>query len=269
MPVYAQRRRGSLFIGLLLAAFAVVAYYSSEEYNPITGETQRVAISPDEEIAMGLQAAPEMAAQYGGLDTDTQAQVHVVKVGKRVLRESNASQANWKYQFNLLADTETVNAFALPGGQVFLTKALYNLLTTDAQLAGVLAHEIGHVAARHGAEHIAKQRLAQGLTGAAVVATGDQRTGYAAAMIGQLVNMKYGRGDELEADKLGVRFITEAGYDPRAMIDVMHILKKAEKTTGRPPEFFSTHPNPENRIAKIEEAIKEKYLGGDPEELEK
>ncbi|HWN20070.1 MAG TPA: M48 family metalloprotease, partial [Gemmatimonadales bacterium] len=139
---------------------------------------------------------------------------------------------------------------------------------------GVLGHEIGHVVGRHGAEHIAKQQLTEGLTGAAVLATYDpnnpssQNSAAVAAMIGQLVGMRFGRQDELESDELGVRFTSEAGYDPRSMTGLMKILDESSEG-GRPPEFFSTHPNPENRIQRIEAAIKERYPEGVPSGLEK
>ncbi|HEV8176237.1 MAG TPA: M48 family metalloprotease, partial [Gemmatimonadales bacterium] len=126
----------------------------------------------------------------------------------------------------------------------------------------------------HGAEHIAKQQLTQGLTGAAVLATYDPNnpssrgSAAVAAMIGQLVGMRFGRQDELESDKLGVRFTSEAGYDPTSMTALMKILDESSKG-GRPPEFFSTHPNPENRIQRIEAAVKERYPDGVPSGLDK
>jgi len=131
-----------------------------------------------------------------------------------------------------------------------------------------LGHEMGHVVARHGAQRIAKAELTEGLTGAVVVASGDARSAQVAQMVGQLVNMKYGRDDELESDKLGVRFMVEAGYDPRAMIRVMEILQAASGGGGGQPEFFSTHPNPENRIERIEQAINELYPNGVPDNLQ-
>jgi predicted Zn-dependent protease len=187
---------------------------------------------------------------------------------------SDAQQAAEYYRFecHLLADPNTINAFALPGGQVFITEGLLSKLSTEGQLAGVLGHEIGHVVARHSAEQMAKAQLTQGLTGAAVLATYDpnnpstQRTAAVAAMIGQLVSMKFSRSDELEADRLGVKLEGEAGYDPRAMVEVMKVLE-AEAGGSRQPEFFSTHPNPENRIPRIEEAIRAEFPDGVPSGL--
>jgi predicted Zn-dependent protease len=258
-----------LLIGLAMAAFALISYFGSSVYNPITGEKQHINITEEQEIALGLQSAPEMAQQFGGLHPDPQARAHFLAIGERIVANSAASQSQYPFQFHLLGDRQTVNAFALPGGQVFITDALYSRLQTEGQLAGVLGHEIGHVIARHSAEHIAKQQLTQGLTGAVVLSTYDpgdpssQRTAQIAMVIGQLVNMKFGREDELESDRLGVRFMSEAGYDPRAMIEVMRILDEAS-SGGRPPEFFSTHPNPENRVARIEEAIQQQFPGGVP-----
>lgn len=272
----AAGRRGCggprLLIGLVMAVFALISYFGSSVYNPITGEKQHVNITEEQEIALGLQSAPEMAQQYGGLHPDPQACALVEAVGERIVANSAAAQSKYPFKFHLLADPQTVNAFALPGGQIFITEALFSRFRTEGQLAGVLGHEIGHVVGRHSAEHIANQQLTQGLTGAVVLSTYDpndpssQRTAQVAMVVGQLVNMKFGREDELESDRLSVRFMAEAGYDPRAMIEVMRILAEAGGGAG-PPEFFSTHPNPDNRIARIEEAIQEQFPGGVPEGL--
>jgi len=213
-----------------------------------------------------------MMQQHGGLLNDQEVQDFVDYVCDRILSNSAAMQAEWPYECHVLADGQTVNAFALPGGQMFLTLALYNRLETEGQVAGVMAHEIGHVVARHSAQQIAKAQLTQGLTGAAVLAAYDPNnprsaaTAQMVAMIGQVVNMKYGRDDELESDKLGVWFMSEAGYDPHALISVMQILDEAS-SGSRPPEFLSTHPNPDNRIEQIELAIGQVFPDGVPEGL--
>jgi predicted Zn-dependent protease len=263
----------SLLIALVIAAFALFRYFGSEQINATTGEKQHIGISPSQEIALGLQATPEMENQYGGLSTDQQAAAEVQRVGNRILQNSEAGKSPYRFQFHLLADTHTVNAFALPGGQVFITEALMRRLRSEGQLAGVLAHEITHVVGRHSAEHLAKQQLTEGLTGAAVLATYDpnnpnsQRNAAIAAAIANLVNLRFSRQDELEADARGVRYMSEAGYDPRAMIGVMEVLKQATGGSGRTPDFFSTHPNPDNREGKIKQAIQQVYPNGVPEGL--
>lgn len=262
---------GRLLVGLVIAAFALFSYFGSKEFNPVTQEEQYVGITPDQEIALGLQAAPEMTAQFGGLHPDQRAQEFLDSVCRRLINNSDAGQADWPYECSLLVDDQTVNAFALPGGQLFMTVGLYNRLDSEGQLAGVLAHEIGHAVARHSAQQIARQQLTQGLTGAVVIASYDPQnpnsaaTGQMAAVVGQLLTMRYSREHELQADRLGVRFMAQAGYDPRMLIDVMRIL--AEAGGSGPPEFFSTHPNPENRIQEIEEAIAGEFPDGVPEGL--
>jgi len=249
-----------LIIALIIAGVSLFTYFSTQSTNPTTGEVQHVAITPDQEIAMGLQAAPEMAAQFGGLDASQQDRALVAQVGAQIINSSVASQTPYEFDFHLLADRETVNAFALPGGQIFITRALYNLLSNEGELAGVLGHEIGHVVARHSAEQIAKAQLTEGLTGAAVIAAYDPNnpsTASAAQMamlVGQMINMKYGREDELESDFLGVCLMVDSGYDPNQMVRVMEILDEASQG-NRPPEFLSTHPDPGNRIERIQAAI--------------
>ena len=189
---------------------------------------------------------------------------NVDEVGFKLVNETFLRDTNprWEYEFHLLRDPDTINAFALPGGQIFITAALYSRFTTEGQLAAVLAHEIGHVVARHGAQRMANQNLTQGLIGAVFAASGDQGTAQMAAMAGQLINMKYGRDDEEESDLFGLRLMIDADYDPRSMISVMEIL--AESTEGGPPEFMSTHPNPDNRIEKIQAVIDEYFPSGVP-----
>jgi len=258
---YQPRRRRSLssmiLIFVLVGGFSLFKYFSSSQVNELTGETQYVSITPDQEIALGLQSAPSMIQQYGGLHPDQAAQELIDRVGERLVNNTIVSQSGYQYDFHLLADPNVVNAFALPGGQVFITAALYARLQNQDQLAGVLGHEIGHVIHRHGAERIAKMELTQGLTGAAVVASGDYSTAQAAQMIGNLINMKYGRDQELDSDEWGVRLMIEAGYDANALIGVMDILEDASGGQ-RVPEFQSSHPSPENRREKIREAI-ERY----------
>ena len=236
---------------LAIAAFSVISYWSKSSVNPVTGEKQRISLTQQQEVAMGLQSAPQMAQQFGGLYRDERVQQTVKGVGRKIVASSVAGRSGYPFDFHVLADERTVNAFALPGGQIFITVALFNRLKTPDQLAGVLGHEIGHVIGRHSAEHIAKMELTQGLTGAVVMGAGSYEMAQVAQMVGGLINMKYGRDDELEADRFGVCFMRDAGYDPAALTDVMKIL--AEASGGaRQPEFASTHPSPVNRAQQIE-----------------
>ena len=243
-----------LLIGTAIALFFVFKRCSQREENPYTGRVQTISMNANEEIAISLQSAPQMTQQYGGLHPNTQYQALVDNVGNKLVNNSIANKTPYKYKFHLLADPNTFNAFALPGGQIFITQALFSKLENEDQLAGVLGHEIGHVLGRHSAERIDESEYWQGL----VTAGSDGADmGSVVSSIGQNTLLTNGRDDELESDDLGVRFMIKAGYNPKEMIGVMEILKAAAGP-NRVPEFQSTHPDPENRIEKIQESI-EKY----------
>lgn len=244
-----------LIIGLVIAAFAVISYFMSSEFNPVTGQNQHLSLTPQQEIALGLQSVDPLIREYGGLYNDRQVQGQVNQIGQNLVNNIRAEVPDWQFKFYVLDDPDTVNAFALPGGPVFITTALLMRFETEDEIAGVLSHEIVHVLARHSAQQIAKSDLTNGLIGAVGVASGDAGASQTAAMIGQLVNMRYGREDEIQSDTLGLCLMRNAGYDPDAMITVMQVLQDASGGSSQ-PEFMSTHPNPENRIARIEEAIK-------------
>lgn len=265
-----------LVIAAILVVFAFVSYYGRPgDENQITGESQRVAFSDEaDEVRMGLQALPEMAAQFGGEDPNPRDRSRVTQVGDQLLQALDASLEPGgrrnpyrdAFHFTLLGDTKTVNAFALPGGQVFITRALYNQLDTPGQLAGVLGHEIGHVIERHGNQRMADQQFWQGIATAGGVAGGDAQSARIAQAVTQIAQMKYGREDELESDKWGVRLMYLAGYDPRAMIGVMEVLDRASRGQT-PPEFLSTHPKPANRVKYIKDVINTEFPEGLPDDL--
>ncbi|WP_411893555.1 M48 family metalloprotease [Winogradskyella sp. A2] len=248
-------RRGNfkirLIIGLAIVAFAFIRRCSQQETNPYTGRTQAISLSPEQEIAIGLQSAPGMAQQHGGLHPENRYQALVDNVGGKLVNNSIAKSTPYRYEFHLLADERTINAFALPGGQIFITYALFSQLENEDQLAGVLGHEIGHVLGKHSNERITDSKYWQTL----IMGAGAIDMGAVAQQIGQGTLLKNGRDDELESDELGVHFMLDAGYNPEEMIGVMKILKDAAGP-NRVPEFQSTHPDPENRIEHIRDAIR-------------
>jgi len=241
-----------LILGVIIAIISLISYLGSSEFNPVTGEQQYVSLTVQQEIALGLQSAPTMIQEYGGLYQDSDVQNQIQRIGNRLVQDSIANKTPWQFEFYVL-DSDVINAFALPGGPVFITTGLLFQLETEDAAAGVIAHEIVHVLARHSAQRIAKNDLTNGVIGAVGVASGDRETTQAVALIGSLVNMQYGRDDEIESDTLGVCLMLSAGYDPQAMVEVMEVLQQAGG--GRQPEFFSTHPNPDNRIEQIQRAI--------------
>lgn len=249
-----------IIIAFFLALGSLFTYCTSTQPNPVTGENQRIQMTVEQEVALGGQAAQEVVREFGGLDPDASAQARLDEIGEGIVAQSDAAQMPYDFDFHLLATEEVVNAMALPGGHIFVTRALWQALETEEQLAAVLGHEISHVVARHGAEHLAKAQLTESLTGAAVLATydpdnpGSIQAGQLAQLVGQLTSMRFSRDDELEADSLGLRFVDEAGYEPQALIQALEILARAGPG-NRMPEFFSTHPSSEKRIQRLREQI--------------
>jgi predicted Zn-dependent protease len=254
-----------LLIGIIIAIVSVVSYLTHVSVNPVTGEKQHLSMTPEQETQLGLQSAPQMSAEMGGDVPWSDPEAEEVRyIGKRIWSQSDAARSPYQYTYHLLNDTNTVNAFALPGGQVFITRALYDDLSDEAELAGVLGHETGHVVERHSAQQVEKSQLGSGLVTA--VAVGSQHTitnTMAAGVVDQMLQLKFSREDESQADECGVRFMAQAGFDPRAMIDVMNVLMQQTKG-GREPEFLVTHPYPENRIVAIRAQLKQEYPDGVP-----
>jgi predicted Zn-dependent protease len=270
-------RRGiplRLILALVIAGIGVVGYMMRTEVNPVTGERQHIALSVDQEMALGLQAAPNMARQMGGaVPKDDPRAGLVAQVGRRLARDSDANRSPYRenFHFVLLDDSRTINAFALPGGQIFITRGLFDKLDDEAELAGVLGHEIGHVIERHTAQQMAKGQLGGMLASAVGVGASDGRGGgrnaqIAALMANQMLQLRYSRVDESQADTFGLKYMAQAGYDPRGMLDVMKVLKEAAGGE-RQPEFLATHPLPETRLEEIRSELERTYPQGVPKDL--
>jgi predicted Zn-dependent protease len=246
-----------LIIGLAMAGYQVVKYFGNTQVNPLTGESQRIQWSVEEEIALGLQSAPQMAQQYGGLHPDQRVQQKVDEIGRRLVDNTSAGKTPYPFDFHVLADDRTVNAFALPGGQCFITAGLLSKVKNEDQIAGVMGHELAHVVYRHGGERMAKSSLIQGLIQSVLIGSGgSMEAAQIANFVGNMTSLKYGRDQELQSDDFGVKVMIEAGYDPSQMIGVMDILEEASGGASNNPEWQSSHPHPENRREKIKESIK-------------
>ena len=276
MPIFNQSGQRGLPLGrigviVLIGLISIVSYIAKFERNPTTGKMQAVANTQEQEIQLGLQAAPQMAQEMGGeisAQRDPRA-AEVSDLGQQLVHASKAGQSPYanNFNFHLLADDHTINAFALPGGQIFITAALYDKLANEAQLAGVLGHEVGHVIWRHASVQMAKGELGQGLVGAVAAGTGyDQTATYAASLANKMLSLKYGRQDELQADEWGLITMEQAGYDPSQMLAVMRTLKESSGGAGG-PAIFSTHPDPDARIKKIQAYLEARFPSGVPSHL--
>jgi predicted Zn-dependent protease len=243
---------------LLLALLAVVAACA---VNPATGRRELSLISEAQEIQMGRDADPEVTASIGVVD-DPELQAYVSNVGMRLAAVSERPNLPWSFK---VVDDPVVNAFAIPGGFIYVTRGILAHFDSEAELAGVLGHEIGHVTARHSVAQMSRQQLQTIGLGVGMIFSETVRdyAGLASAGL-QLMNLRYSRGDESEADVLGLRYINRMGYDPDAMIGVFEMLAQVGGGgEGRIPEWQLTHPYPENREANIRERIAEDGLARD------
>lgn len=228
--------------------------------NPVTGRKQFNYLSTAEEVRIGQQAAPDLINSYGGAANDTIAQNYVKNLGADLATRTEGDYPDLPWTFTLL-NSDVVNAFALPGGQVFITKGLAKRLTTEAQLAGVLGHEIGHVTGQHADDAMVRQFGLNAVTLLAQLAADASDSELTAQAAGLFVtgagifSLRYDRNQELEADRLGIRYMTRAGYDPRGLRDVMMVFESLG--SGDTPEWLSTHPAPSSRISQIDALIDE------------
>jgi predicted Zn-dependent protease len=235
---------------LIVAAIGVISYMFRTEVNPVTGEKQHIAMSVDQEMALGLEAAPQMATEMGGAVPDGRSPGPARRRGRAPAGRAEQREpqpVRRQLPLHPAGRPRTINAFALPGGQIFITVALFEKLDTEAQLAGVLGHEIGHVIHRHSAQHMATGQLGQMLTVAVGIGASDEQgrgrsAQMAAAMVNQMMQLKYSRNDESQSDQYGLEALAQAGYDPTGMLDVMRVLKEASQ--GPPPARVPRLPPP-------------------------
>ncbi|HYY52480.1 MAG TPA: M48 family metalloprotease [Myxococcales bacterium] len=232
--------------------------------NPATGKLQLDLLSESQEVELGKQAKQEAEQAYGIYKEKPELNQYVADIGKRLSAESGRPNLPWSYE---IVDDASVNAFALPGGPVFITRGILGHLNTEAELAAVLGHETGHVAARHSANQMSKQQVAQiGLGIGSILSPAVASAAQVAGAGLQLLFLKYSRDDETQADELGFRYMTKVGYDPRQMIPLFEMLNGVSKEAGagKTPEWLQTHPNPGNRLEATQQRLKTE-LKGSPE----
>jgi predicted Zn-dependent protease len=241
------------------AALAVLLLLVGCATNPITGRREFSLISPAQEEQIGREGYQAVIQEYG-LHDDAALQEYVQSVGMKVARASHQPGLDWKFT---VVDDAAVNAFAMPGGYIYVTRGILAHLNSEAELAGVLGHEIAHVTARHSAQRITQQQLAGlGLGLASLFSEGFRRHSQAAQTALGLLFLKYGRDHENEADELGVRYASAAGFDPREIPNTYAMLKRVGDRAGqRLPTFLSTHPDPGSREERTRQLARQAAAG--------
>jgi predicted Zn-dependent protease len=218
--------------------------------NPVTGKEQFMLVSPTQDVEIGKKYAPEIEKELGGrIESDVITQ-YVNSIGQKVARVSHDKDLRFTY---VAVNDDSMNALALPGGYIFITRGMLEKLENESQLAGILAHETLHVTARHSAAAMSQQIGMGILMTAAMSQTSSGAAARAANLTTQLIGLKYSRENEKEADRYGMDYMVKAGYSPNGMVETMQIL--AKESSQRPVEFFSTHPNPENRVGLLKRHI--------------
>ena len=239
------------YISLLVPALTLGTGVGSCARNPVTGKSELSLISEAQEIEMGKQSAQEVA-QTIGLYDDANAQAYVAEIGKPIAAKSERPNLPWEFH---VVDDASVNAFALPGGFIYVTRGLMATINDEAEFATVVGHEIGHVTNRHSVQMISKSQLAQlGLGIGSVLSSDIAKFGQLASAGLQVLFLKYSRNAENQADEAGFRYALNQGYDVREMPKVFQTLDRISQTSGggKLPEWLATHPNPGNRIKHIE-----------------
>jgi predicted Zn-dependent protease len=238
--------RSSLALALVVSTLTVAC-----ETVPITGRAQLNAIPAEQETAMGAEAYGEILKK-AKISTDPAAKALVTRVGTRIAAATGRKELPW--EFTVIDDPQTVNAFALPGGKVAVYTGILPITHDEAGLAAVLGHEVSHVMARHSAERLTEQLgvqlVAQGI--GTVIGLDPQITQLGAGVLVNTVLLPWGRRQESEADHLGLIYMAEAGYDPHAARDLWLRMAEAAKGRAKQPEFLSTHPSEETRVRQIE-----------------
>ncbi len=230
----------------LAIAIALALALAGCAKNPVTGKRQFTLISESQEIAIGQQSHPEVLAEYGEVD-DPALQSYIDGVGQTMARQSERPDLPWHFT---VVDTPVVNAFALPGGYIYITREILSYMNNEAELAGVLGHEIGHVTARHSVSQVSKAQLVGlGLGLGGVFSNTFRNLSDFAELGAGLLFLKYGRDAERQADQLGVRYMFEQGWDPRQVSRFFEVFQTMREKSGESlPNWLSSHPAPPDRV---------------------
>jgi predicted Zn-dependent protease len=257
--MYAERRRTTLKLAPLVIAAVVILFQflGAERFtNPETGRTERVALSHDQEQALGLQAYQEVLSSSDVVESGKQAEV-VRKVANKIAAQTGEAAKDFQWEVSLV-NSPQVNAFCLPGGKIVVYTGILPVAEDEAGLATVIGHEVAHAVARHGAQRVFQNSIMQTALAGAAYSFSDMDYQKRQMIMGLLgagaqygVVLPFSRSHESEADEMGLLYMARAGYDPRESIDFWK--RMSEAGGSQPPEFLSTHPANATRIQRLED----------------
>lgn len=235
---------------IIISLVSFFLFFRKTQINPVTGKMQHISMTIQQEIELGLQCAPDMAAKYGRLHSDTEIQNRIKNVGQKLVGVSQVSKSPHQFDFHVLADTQTINIFSFPGGQIFITNGLFKLLKTNSEIAAVLSHEIGHVISRHTTEKLSGFNILESFKDSSNVSTpytASEISGY----ISDISALTFNATEEEEASDLSIKYLMNAAYSPNALPEILTVLKEKSDAT----DFLKRHPVSESSIEQLKIAI--------------
>jgi predicted Zn-dependent protease len=232
----------------IILAFAIISMGLSCARNPVTGKKEFSLMSEGQEKQLGAESDPAVIAEYG-LYEDQKLQDFINAKGLEMAKISHRPALDWKFR---IVDSPIVNAFAVPGGYIYFTRGIMGHFNNEAEFAGVLGHELGHVTARHANEMYTRQVFTQvAMIGGMIFSETFRQFADAASQAASVLFLKYSRDNESQSDKLGVEYSTEIGYNSHEMANFFKTLEKLSSQAGKLPTFMSTHPDPGDRYNAV------------------
>ena len=241
-----------LFV-IVISAGIFFFFSRKTQINPVTGKKQYIILKPHEEVALGIQSAPDIAVKFGGLYGNTDLQNRIKNIGRKLAAVSQVSKAPYQFDFHVLADSQTINAFSFPGGQVFITKGLLDILKTDDELAALLSHEIGHVIARHAGEKLSEYTNFREFSNDTIHISEYSSEAMNEYII-NLTNINFDDSQEVEVDHFGIIYMKASGYNPAVLPEILRKLEA--QSESRQIEYIQKHPVSESRLENIQAQVK-------------
>ena len=239
-----------LVIPILILVLTSILFFSRKtQINPATGAQQHISLTPDQEIALGIELAPQLAIRFGGIYQNDNADEKIKRIGRKLIASSDIAKSPYQFDFHILSDSQSVNAFALPGGQIFLTLGLFKKLKTDDETAVILSHQIGHVIGRHASGKLFQSSVFEGILNSDTVLVSEFPARSVSKYLSDFLSLNYDEGDENEADQLGFNYEIKAGFSRKLFLNDFMATKNSGTDTN---VFFARHSNFINRKEKLE-----------------